>query len=229
MLRLHRFAGLAFLAAILLMVGIAHPASADPQTLKVGIVPYEAPSKLKEQYTPFAEYLGKKLGRPTEVFVAQDYVGVVQALQAGQIDCAYLNPLSYVLFESKMRDTPQRLIPLAMPYVHGSLYYYGVIFTRTDSGINTIADLKGKKMAFTEPTSTSGYLYPYQYLQGARHRSRPRLPAKILRGRDGRRPRRSQQVRRRRRDLRGRSQDLDSARSAGFFEVEGAGPRRAHR
>ena len=147
--------------------GCSHPPSAGPAgpgLLKIGIVPYDAPSKLQEQYTPFANYIAGKAGKKAEVFVAQDYVGVVYALQADQIDAAYLNPLSYVLFEQRMRGTPEHLIPLAMPEVHGSLYYYGVIVTRTDTGIKTIQDLKGKKMAFAEPTSTSGYLYPYQYM-----------------------------------------------------------------
>jgi phosphonate transport system substrate-binding protein len=139
-------------------------ANAQEGTLKVGIIPYDAPSKLKEQYTPFANYLSTKTHMPAKLFIAQDYVGVAEALQADQIDCAYLNPLSYVLFVQRMKGTPERLIPVAMPEVHGSLYYYGVIVTRKDTGIRTIPGLKGKKMAFSEPTSTSGYLYPFQYM-----------------------------------------------------------------
>jgi phosphonate transport system substrate-binding protein len=139
--------------------------SSSAQVLKIGIIPYDSPTKLQEQYTPFAQYLAGKCGRTAKVFVAQDYVGVAEALHADQIDCAYLNPLSYVLFDNRLKDTPERLIPLGMPEVHGSLYYYGVIVTRKETGITSIAQLKGKKMAFSEPTSTSGYLYPYQYLR----------------------------------------------------------------
>ncbi len=133
--------------------------------LNIGVIPYDAPNKLKELYTPFANYLGVKTGKDAHIFVAANYVGVAQALQADQLDIAYLNPLSYVLFASKMQNTPEHLIPLAMPDVHGSLYYYGVIVTRRETGITSIAQLRGKKMAFAEPTSTSGYLYPYQYLK----------------------------------------------------------------
>jgi phosphonate transport system substrate-binding protein len=154
------------LAVFTLLPGCSSkPASTgDATILKIGIVPYDAPDKLQAQYTPFADYIAGKAGKTAQVFVAQDYVGVVQALQADQIDAAYLNPLSYVLFDQRMRNTPEHLIPLAMPEVHGSLYYYGVILTRTDTGIKNIQGLKGKKMAFSEPTSTSGYLYPYQYM-----------------------------------------------------------------
>ena len=146
-----------------LLSGCAKSPSSEP--FKLGVIPYEdSTSKEEEEYKPFAAFLGKDMNRPTTVTVAGNYIGVVQALQADQIDVAYLNPLSYVLFADKMRDTPEHLVPVAMPYVHGSLYYYGVIFTRTDTGIKTIADLKGKKFVFTQPTSTSGYLYPYNYM-----------------------------------------------------------------
>lgn len=133
--------------------------------IHIGVIPYEAStSKEQQDYQGFASFVAKDTGRPTTVTVAGNYIGVVQALQADQIDVAYLNPLSYVLFADKMQATPEHLIPLAMPYVQGSLYYYGVIFTRQGTGINTIADLKGKKFVFTQPTSTSGYLYPYNYM-----------------------------------------------------------------
>jgi phosphonate transport system substrate-binding protein len=139
--------------------------TATGEPIKLGVIPYEAStSKEEEEYQPLAAFFGKDTGRPTTVTVAGNYIGVVQALQADQIDVAYLNPLSYVLFADKMRNTPEHLIPIAMPYVHGTLYYYGVIFTRTDTGIKTLADLKGKKFVFTQPTSTSGYLYPFNYM-----------------------------------------------------------------
>lgn len=162
----------AILAAIFLTVAGCTKSTNAPSAaggsgtpIRIGVIPYEAStSKEEQEYKPFAAFFTKDTGRPTTVTVAGNYIGVVQALQADQIDVAYLNPLSYVLFADKMRNTPEHLVPVAMPYVHGSLYYYGVIFTRTDTGINTLTDLKGKKFVFTQPTSTSGYLYPYNYM-----------------------------------------------------------------
>ena len=46
----------------------------------------------------------------------------------------------------------------------GSPFYRGQIVTHVDSGIKTLADLKGKKFAFVEPASTSGHLYPKMLL-----------------------------------------------------------------
>jgi phosphonate transport system substrate-binding protein len=142
--------------------GCAHKEAPE---IRIGVIPYESTGKIQEQYGPWAAYIGGKLHRKATVIPAQAYIGVVQALESDQIDAAYLNPLSYVLFADKMQNTPEHLIPISMPWVHGSLYYYGVIFTRKGNGINSIADLKGKNMAFVEATSTSGYLYPFQYLK----------------------------------------------------------------
>ncbi|HEY3332783.1 MAG TPA: phosphate/phosphite/phosphonate ABC transporter substrate-binding protein [Capsulimonadaceae bacterium] len=134
-------------------------------TIRFGVVPYESASQIKDEYAPFAKYMSRKLGKPVEIFQAQDYSGVCQALASGQVDLAYLNPLSYALYTDKLKGTKRELVPIAMPVIKGSLYYYGAIFTRKDSGIAKIADLKGKKISFADATSASGYLYPIAYLK----------------------------------------------------------------
>ena len=42
----------------------------------------------------------------------------------------------------------------------GSTGYYSIMVARKDSGIKTLADIKGKKLGFADPDSTSGYLVP---------------------------------------------------------------------
>ncbi len=136
--------------------------------LKVGIIPFEDVDAIQKAFQPYATYLGKKSGRPDgQVFVTPSYAGVLQALQADQIDCAYLNPLSYVLATQQFANTPEKLAPLAMPFFHHSLTYKGVIFVRADSGINSLKDLKGKSFAFGDRTSTSSFLYPAGMLKKA--------------------------------------------------------------
>lgn len=140
---------------------LSQPQPGGGRTLKVGIIPFDDVDTIKTGFTPFAQYLAHKCGYAQgEVFITPEYSGVLQALRADQIDCAYLNPLSYVLAVQEFKDSPEKLTALAMPYFHGSLTYRGDIFVRADSGINTLADFKGKKFAFGDVTSTSGYLYP---------------------------------------------------------------------
>lgn len=136
--------------------------------LKIGIIPFDKVDALKSSFKQFADYLGTKSGRPGgEVFVTGNYAGILQALRSDQIDCAYLNPLSYVLAVQEYKDTPEHLIPISMPYFQGSLTYKGIIYVRADSNIHTLKDLKGKSFAFGDQTSTSGYLYPAGMMKAA--------------------------------------------------------------
>ncbi len=147
---------------------LSQPQTTAGRTLKVGIIPFDDVDTIKAGFTPFAQYLAHKCGYAQgEVFITPEYSGVLQALRADQIDCAYLNPLSYVLAVQEFKNSPEKLTALAMPYFHGSLTYKGDIFARADSGINTIADFKGRKFAFGDVTSTSGYLYPAGMMKAA--------------------------------------------------------------
>ena len=173
MLTRRLFAGLAAASfAVLALTGCGKSGSeaqvAATQPLKVGIIPFESADAITTAFQPFATYVGKQSGRPSgTVFVTPSYAGVLQALQADQIDCAYLNPLSYVLATQQFENTPQKLVPLAMPYFNNSLTYKGIIFVRADSPIKTLADLKGKSFAFGDRTSTSSFLYPAGLLKKA--------------------------------------------------------------
>ncbi len=165
---------LALPVLLLVLAGCGHQdtsgGSSVPQAeaLRVGIIPYENVDKIKDDYGQFADYLGQKCaGKPAKLFVAQEYAGVLQALKSDQIDCAYLNPLSYALAVQEFAHTPQHPVPLAMPYFHNSLTYKGILFARADSGINSVRDFKGKRFAFADLNSTSGYLYPAGMMQQA--------------------------------------------------------------
>ncbi len=98
--------------------------------------------------------LKSKYGIVTKSSVATSYAAAIEALCAGKADIAWLATLSYVLAHDKCGAV------LAVTSIRrGSPTYQGQILVRADSNINSIADLKGKKFAFTDAASTSGYLY----------------------------------------------------------------------
>ncbi len=86
--------------------------------------------------------------------VATSYAAAIEALCAGKADAAALATLSYVLAHDKCGAEV-----ILNSIRRGSATYNGQILVRSDSGINSVADLKGKRFAFTDPASTSGYLY----------------------------------------------------------------------
>ena len=97
------------------------------------------------------------LGVPTKLFAPADYNGVMQGLLGGTIDMAWLGASSYAGTYLQDEDAIE---PVLVAVTNGTIGYHSVGFARKDSGITSLADVKGKKFGFGDPNSTSGYLIP---------------------------------------------------------------------
>jgi len=87
--------------------------------------------------------------------LAKDYGSCVQMLANGEVDLAWLGTGAYV----KNRDQVP-MTPFARPIWEGRSSYRGIIFTVDDAGISSLEGLRGKKIAFVDRESASGYYYP---------------------------------------------------------------------
>jgi phosphonate transport system substrate-binding protein len=156
-----------FLTTTALVALIATPAMAqdwrdDYQVVKFGILSGENEKDRIARYTPFEEYLERELGVEVEIFTAGNYDGVIQAIAADQIEFAFFGSSSYA---AAYTETDGGVVPmLSRVQNDGSTGYYSIIVTRCDSGLNDIASLEGKVLAFADPDSTSGYAVPYYNL-----------------------------------------------------------------
>lgn len=137
----------------------AAPAAPELKVLRVGAIPAEDAQKTRENYKALAGYLQKKTGLPVEIFVATDYSGVIEAMRAGKLDIAMFGPFSYVLAADKAGAEA-----FAVEIRKGSgTSYQSLVVTHPASGINALADLKGRTYAFVDPASTSGNLIPRSF------------------------------------------------------------------
>jgi phosphonate transport system substrate-binding protein len=110
-----------------------------------------------DRYAPLVEYLGEQLGMETEFIETTDYSSVIEAMRAGRVDVAVFGPFSYVIAASEANAVPL----VAQPNQDtGRLGYRSLIITNAASGLTTLADLRGRSMAFADPASTSGNLFP---------------------------------------------------------------------
>jgi phosphonate transport system substrate-binding protein len=156
-----------FLTTTALVALIATPAMAqdwrdDYQVVKFGILSGENEKDRIARYTPFEEYLERELGVEVEIFTAGNYDGVIQAIAADQIEFAFFGSSSYA---AAYTETDGGVVPmLSRVQNDGSTGYYSIIVTRCDSGLNDIASLENKVLAFADPDSTSGYAVPYYNL-----------------------------------------------------------------
>lgn len=128
--------------------------------IMMGFVPMRDGDKLIESVGPLTEMLSKELGVKVEGFTATNYVGVVEGLGSGQVDFGFIPPFAYVL--ANKESNAQVILTALNKDLEAK--YRSQFLVRKDSGIKSFADIKGKTVAFVDPSSTSGYLFPGAHL-----------------------------------------------------------------
>lgn len=108
----------------------------------------------------FKDYLEKNTPYKFEIQIPESYVAVVEAFGTKRADVAGLNSFGYYLAHKKYGAEAHLTV-----IRHGSPTYQSQFITRADSSIKTLKDLEGKKMAFVDPASASGYLLPLKTLR----------------------------------------------------------------
>ena len=157
--------GVLGLAAVLTLAAFAFaPAAPAPAETKLvmAFVPSGEARTILESGNKIAHLLEVATGYRFESFVATSYAGVIEAMGAGRADVGWLNTFSYVIAHQKY-GAEVRLVTVRF----GNPFYKAQIITLANSGINSLADLKGKRFAFVDPASTSGYLFPKAGLKKA--------------------------------------------------------------
>ena len=144
-------------AALLQANGDGEPPSSTAQRLVLAFIPQENPEKLLGDVAVISAYLSERLGVPVTGYVTQDQAAAVEALRAGEADISFMGALPYVLARAQIGAE----VILGEVY-RGRPVYTGRIFVRKDSGITTLEQLRGKSIAFADPLSESGYLYPLE-------------------------------------------------------------------
>ncbi len=134
-------------------------AGAQPTAIKFGVGLFQ-PDKEKNDatYKPLAAYLAAKLGRPVELRTVDTWEGLAKSLASGETDVALMGPWGYVLANHHAGAQAVSTI-----LYDGKPEYFAILVTHPDSGIKTLADLKGKTFAFGDKGSTSGYLIPLHH------------------------------------------------------------------
>src|SRR6202012_2338965 len=116
------------------------------------------------RYDGFQHLLQDTLGVPVRLYPAADYAGVMQAMGAGQLDLAEFSPSAFAGAWLDCKCIEPTVVPLEKD---GTVFYVSVMVTRKDSGITSIAQMKGHSLAWADPNSASGYLIPSATLKAA--------------------------------------------------------------
>jgi phosphonate transport system substrate-binding protein len=154
MLRRHLVTSIV-LAASLLLAALGGPPTHAQSSLHLALTPSQKPTDLMVAGEAFGAALGKLVGVPIRVTVASDYAAVVEALRNRTADLAFVHPAGYVL-----ANREAKAMIVAKDQWHGNTSYTSRIYVRKESGLKTLEELRGKTIAFVDPSSTSGYVYP---------------------------------------------------------------------
>jgi phosphonate transport system substrate-binding protein len=134
----------------------ANPAG-EVVPLRVAVAAVISPQGTAESYQFLLDYLSATLNRPVELVQRRTYAEVNDLVESGYVDVAFVCTSAYLSGHDKFG-----MELLAAPQVNGETVYYSVLIVPADSPaqVRSMADLRGKVFAFTDPMSNSGRMYP---------------------------------------------------------------------
>jgi phosphate/phosphite/phosphonate ABC transporter binding protein len=145
-------------AAVLVVAVLVAPLAVLPgaaRELKFGFTPVLSETEMRAEFEPLMTYLSDAIGEKVVLYIAKDYGDLRTQMESGAVDIGSFSPFAYV---DAVRGGKIRIF--AQSIMEGAATYRGVIVARKDSGLKTVADLQGKRFAFVDRKSASGYVYP---------------------------------------------------------------------
>lgn len=128
--------------------------------LRVAIAAVISPQGTVESYSDLIKYLGEQTNRPIELVQRRTYMEVNDLIEAGEVDLAFVCTSAYIVGSESFG-----MELLAAPQVEGKTSYHSFLIVPIASQAQSMADLRGKVFAFTDPISLTGRAYPTALLR----------------------------------------------------------------
>lgn len=138
-----------------------HAIGTPGRPLRLMLVPSVDAQKVTQSAELLVQFLRQYTGYWIEASVPTSYVAVVEAFGAGKADVAATNAFSYLL----ARERYGVRAVLRVVRRNGEVSYRGQIITHVSSGIERLQQLNGRRIAYVDPASTSGYILPKALLE----------------------------------------------------------------
>jgi phosphonate transport system substrate-binding protein len=128
--------------------------------LRLAVAPVYSPQTTLDMYESLRDYLGSRLNRPAELIPGKTYGEINDLIQAGEVTLAIVCTNAYLEGQEDFG-----VEALAVPQIRGETVYYSYLIVPADSPAASLADLRDKTFAFSDPLSNSGRLAPVYQLQ----------------------------------------------------------------
>ncbi|MEX0942752.1 MAG: phosphate/phosphite/phosphonate ABC transporter substrate-binding protein [Pseudomonadales bacterium] len=132
-----------------------------PRTLIFAYTPVEDPAIYRDVWSEFLTHLEAVTGRRVVFFPVQSNAAQIEAMRSGRLHVAGFNTGSTPLAVNCAGFVPVAMMASA----DDSFGYEMELITHRDSGIDSAEDIRGKVVAFTSPTSNSGFKAPTAILE----------------------------------------------------------------
>lgn len=130
-----------------------------PDSLAIGMVPSLEATRTIAHIEPLTDMLSEQLGMPVIGAILTSYTGVIEAMGSGRLDIGTFGAFSLVLGEER-----HGLEIILNTIRLGRDSYRAQFVVRTDSDIHSLEDLRNRTVAFVDPASASGFLFPFVHL-----------------------------------------------------------------
>lgn len=131
------------------------PLNRSTVPLRVAVAAVISPQGTVESYTELLNLVGENLHRPVELVQRRTYMEINDLVKDGDVDMAFVCTSAYIAGHDEFG-----MELLVAPLVDGQTVYYSLLIVPSDSTAKSMADLRGKIFAFTDPISLSGRMYP---------------------------------------------------------------------
>jgi len=135
---------------------------ADPSTVIFTYTPVEDPAVYANIWDGFVKHMSDVTGKKVVFFPVQSNAAQLEAMRSGRLHVAGFNTGSNPIAVSCAGFVPFAMMAKA----DASFGYEMEIIVKADSKMQSAADIKGKTLAFTAPTSNSGFKAPSAILKG---------------------------------------------------------------
>jgi phosphonate transport system substrate-binding protein len=127
----------------------------NPRPFILGFLPSQRATELMPDAKKLGAFLEQQMGRPVEVVVPTSYEPLIEGLRFGHVHAAFIDGGPGWIAHKR---TGAEVVLAEVK--DGGTFYWAEAFVRADSDMNELADVMGKRLAFTSRTGSSGFLMP---------------------------------------------------------------------
>lgn len=134
---------------------------AEDNGITIGLIPEENIFRMLRKYRPLGEYLTEAMGTKVRFTILSRYADIIDRFASRKLDGAFFGIFASVLTQRQLGTEP-----IARPdLIEGGSTAHSYLFTRKNSGIHAAKDMKGKRFAFVDKATATGYVYALAYLR----------------------------------------------------------------